>query len=146
MLSFPVTSGSGIREGEPVAVAAAGTLSEATDDPSTVDGIAAHAVRDVDGVRFDAGTQVAVYAVDPDQIFRTENFATDGGGTAATPTATRVGELAGLTLSGADWSLDVGTANLICQIVGVLDSNGRNLSDPNLLPGTGQTVLFRFKL
>ena len=35
-------------------------------------------------------------------------------------------------------------ANLICEVMRVLDSNGRDLSDPNLLPGAGTQALFRF--
>lgn len=143
MKSFPVTASQTFVVGEPAVVIAAGTLSECADDPSAVDGVAAHGVVNGKGVTSPVGTQVTVYGTGKDQVFITKNFATDGAGTAATPALTNVGDLAGLTGPGT-WYLDIGAANKICQIEGVQDAAGNNLGDPNVLPGTGVWVLFRF--
>ncbi len=141
----PVTASQSFRVGEPVEVVAAGTLSESTSDPASVTGIAAHRSTNQNGTDFGAGFLVTIYQTSSNQIFKTTSFTSDGAGaTAAVPTAANVGDLAGLALTGGVWSLDTGTGNLICEITGVLDSNGRNLGDPNLLPGTGSIVLFRF--
>ena len=144
MVAYPVTASQTFRVGEPVTVVAAGTLSEAADDPTDIAGIAAHRSTDRAGVDFGVGFQVTIYRGGPDQVFRTTSFATDGAGTQATPTLANIGDLAGLTLAAGVWSLDTGAANGLCEVTGILDSNGRNLSDPNLLSGTGSIVLFRF--
>lgn len=144
MAAYPVTASQTFRAGEPVTLVGAGTLSEAGDDPPSVAGIAAHRSTDRDGTDFGAGFLVTVYKGGPDQTFRTTSFATDGAGTQVAPALTSIGDLAGLTLLAGVWSLDTGATNTICEVTGVLDSNGRNLSDPNLLSGTGSIVLFRF--
>ena len=143
--AFPVTASQTFQAGEPVVLTAAGTLSECADDPSALDGIAAHRSTDVDGTDQGVGFQVTTYAPLRNQIFRCNNFATDGAGTAVAPTLTDIGTLGGLTfLNSLDWVVDMGTANMILCIVGVQDSNGRDLSDPNLLVGAGVTALFTF--
>jgi hypothetical protein len=86
----------------------------------------------------------SVYGIKPTQQFRTDNFATDGNGTAAVPTQTRIGELAGLVLTGNDWFIDTGMANLILQIDDVLDANLNSITSPNLATGAGAHVLFHF--
>lgn len=144
MLSFPVAASQAFLAGEPVVVGAAGTITECVTDPSVVTGIAAHKSTDVDGNDLGVGTQVTVYGTSPSQVFITKNFATDGSGTAATPALTSIGDQAGLSLASGTWYLDTGTANLLCEVVGVQDAAGNNLSDPNVLPGTGVWVLFRF--
>ena len=145
MRAYPQTASETFVAGEPVVLVAAGTLSECGDDPSAVTGIAAHRTTDHDGVDRGVGAPVTVYQASPGQVFKTQNFATDGAGTAATPALTNVGDLAGLDFtSGTDWFLDIGQDNLICEIVGVRDAAGNNLSDPNVLPGTGVWVLFTF--
>ncbi len=144
MKSFPVTASQTFVMGEPVVVVAAGTLSECADDPPAVDGIAAHKSTDVKGNSLGTTFPITVYGTRPDQIFKTQNFATDGSGTAATPTLANVGDLAGLDFSGGTWSLDTGQDNLLCKIDGVRDAAGNNLGDPRVLPGTGVWVLFHF--
>ena len=141
--SFPVTASETFVAGEPVVVAAAGTLGECGDDPSAVDGIAAHAPVNSDGSTFSVGQPVTVHGTGSDQVFITKRFATDGAGTAATPALTSIGDLAGLTGPGT-WYLDTGAANKICKVIGVQDAAGNNLGDPNVLPGTGVWVLFNF--
>lgn len=144
MQSFPVTATQTFRQGEPVVVIAAGTLSECADDPAVVSGIAAHRSTDAGGTDLGVGTQVSVYRSSPGQVFITRRFATDGAGTATAPALTNVGDLAGLDFSGGIWTLDTGQDNLICRIEGVQDIAGNNLGDPNVLPGTGLWVLFTF--
>ncbi len=142
---FPITASQAFLEGEPVILVAAGTLSEAATDPASIVGIAAGRSTDVDGNAFAAGRLITTYGIGPEQIYKTTSFTSDGAGaTAAVPTLANIGDVAGLALTGGVWSLDTGTANLIAEIVGVLDSNGRNLSDPVLSSGTGSIVLFRF--
>ncbi len=142
--SYAVTASQSFLEGEAVLVVAAGTLSEAADDPSAITGIAAHRSTDVDGTALPVGRRVTVYRTSPGQVFRTTNFATDGAGTAATPTVANVGDTAGLDFSGGNWFLDTNKNNVICAIVDVLDSKGQSLSDPLLNVGTGSIVLFEF--
>jgi hypothetical protein len=142
--SYPVTASQAFLEGEPVTLTNAGTLSECSDDPARVTGIAAHKSSDVDGTDLGVGTPISVYGTDPSQVFITKKFATDGDGTAATPALTNVGDLAGLDLNAGVWTLDIGQDNVICEILGVQDISGRDLGDPNLLAGTGVWVLFRF--
>lgn len=144
MRAGPVTAAQAFRTGEPVVGIAAGTLSEAGDDPSAITGIAAHRTTDVDGTDLGVGHPVTYYGTGPEQVFKTTNFATAGAGVAVTPSLTDIWDLAGLTLASGVWSLDTGTNNLIAEIIGVLDNKGVNLADPNLLPGTGSVVLFRF--
>ncbi len=144
MRSFPVTAGESFRAGEPVVVAAAGTLGECADDPASVDGIAAHRSVDHDGVDLGVGTPITVYGTSPSQVFISRRFATDGDGTAASPALTNVGDLAGFDLNAGVWTVDIGQNNLIVKIVGVQDANGRDLGNPNILPGTGVWVLFSF--
>ena len=142
--AYPVTASQTFQQGEPVVVIAAGTLSECADDPSSVTGIAAHRSTDVNGTDLGVGTPITVYTAGPNDTFKTNNFATDGAGTAAVPTLTNVGELAGLDLSSGVWTLDTDQNNLICEIVGVRDAAGNDLSNPNVLPGAGLWVLFKF--
>ena len=145
MRAYPVTASQTFVAGEPVVVSSAGTLSECTDDPPAVTGIAAHKSTDVKGTSAPAGTRITVYKGSPGQVFITRNFATDGGGTAATPTLTRIGELAGFDFTNStDWFLDTGQDNLLCRIEGVQDAAGNNLGDPRVLDGTGVWVLFTF--
>ena len=143
-ISHPITASQAFLSGEPVALVA-GTLSEAGDDPASISGIAATQSIRANGTAHPVGTMMTVYSAQDTQTFRARNFATDGAGTAVVPTAAVVGDLAGLTLTGGgDWVVDTGTANLILEVLGVLDSQGQNLGDPNLLPGAGSQVLFRF--
>ena len=143
-LSYALGANQSIFEGEPVVVAASGLASECGDDPSTVDGIAAHRSRDVDNRAFTGGRRLTVNGVSPDQIFKTKNFATDGAGTLAVPDTTHIGDLGGLTLSGGVWYVDTGTANDILMVTGVRDVSGRDVLDPLISAGTGVYVLFKF--
>jgi hypothetical protein len=143
-LGFPVTANQTFQAGEPVVLLGTGTLSEAVDDPASVAGIAAHQSTTRTGASFPVGQYVTVYNI-KDTIFKTKNFATDGGGTAAVPTVANIADAAGLDFTdGTNWFLDTGQNNLICEVTGVLDISGFSLSDPNVLPGAGVTVLFRF--
>jgi hypothetical protein len=144
-VAFPVAAGQTFLAGEPVVLQAAGTLIEATDDPSAIDGIACHRTpTDLNGNPAGVGSRVTVYRISKDQVYKTKNFATDGAGTAVVPALTNVGDQAGLTLASGVWSVDIGTGNLLVQIVGVRDIDGRDLADPNVLAGAGLWVLFRF--
>jgi len=141
--SYPVAASQTFVGGEPVVVGAAGTITECGDDPAIVDGIAAHKSTDVDGNSLGTTHQIAVYGTSSGQVYITKNFATDGAGTAATPTLANIGDSAGFTGPGT-WYLDTGTTNLQTEIIGVQDAAGNNLGDPNVLPGTGVWVLFKF--
>lgn len=151
-------------EGEPVSVNADGELTESADDPAAEDviGIAAMSGDTVGSTNSigiyrkrrgmfspgaspnlpQTGDQIQVWEVYQGHTFITKNFATDGAGTAATPTlANALGERAGLTLASGTWSLDTGTSNFLCRIVDVLDANGISLQEQG---GTGVAVLFKF--
>lgn len=145
MRGFPQAASAAFREGEPV-VMTAGALAEATDDPPVVTGIAATRAVDAFGTSFATGTMATVVVGVPTQQFVCFNFATDGAGTTATPTqANAIGALAGLTLDGSgNWWVDTGCANLLVQIDEVVDSTGRNITNPTNLPGSGFGVVFHF--
>lgn len=144
----PLGSGASFVEGEPL-VYSSGAVSEAGSDPGSVAGIAAVPASPTavsNFVRFAraAGTSIQFYPSD-DQKFICENFATDGSGTATTPTqANAVGQGAGFILNGSDWYIDTGAGNLLVLIEQVLDSRHNDITDPNLNVGTGSAVVFRF--
>ncbi len=142
-VSYPATAAQTFEAGEPVTLIAAGTLSECLDDPADVAGIATHNTTDVLGVDKGVGYPVTVEKGGPDQTFKTNNFATDGAGTAAVPTIANIGDLAGFDLSGGVWTLDTGQDNLICEVVGVLDKDGRPMGHTSIAVGAGAIVLFR---
>jgi hypothetical protein len=144
-LAFPVIANATFLRGEPLRLTLGGALTTNADNPAAIIGIAAHGATDVDGASFPAGTMCTVIGIPDTQIFRSDNFATDGSGTAAVPTqANAIQELAGLSLSGGTWSIDTGMANLLVRIVDVLDAQRNSITDPNILTGAGQTVLFKF--
>lgn len=142
---YPLTASASFDEGDIVVVAAAGGLGEAADDPASVSGIAAMRSTDADGSVVTTGTPITYYTTADANLFVTNNFATDGGGTSATPTqANAVGAQAGLTRSSGTWSVDTGTANLLVRIEKVLDDKGHDISDPLSVAGSGDAVVFRF--
>ncbi len=151
---LPMATGAAFETGEPVVWDGAGGIEEAADDPATIAGISAVPASATAVSAFigrylarAAGTLIQVYEPDPDQIFVCPNFATDGAGTPATPTqANAIGVLAGLSLNLVSdlWSVDTGSANLICQIDGVLDARRNLITDPNVLTTAGVGVAFHF--
>ncbi len=138
------TATADFEEGEPVVVLASGRMVEAADDPIAVNGIAAMRSTDADGAAIGVGLPISFYPADPENVFRTRNFATDGTGAAAVPTIASVGDSAGLSHVGVDWSLDTGAANGICVVVQVLNQTGRTIDHPDTVDTVGVTVLFRF--
>jgi len=61
------------------------------------------------------------------------------------PTQANVADTAGFTLSGNDWFVDTGTANLHVEVVAVLDGNGQPIGDSfSRAAGTGVSVVFGF--
>jgi hypothetical protein len=147
--SAPKVASGAFRQGEPVIVTS-NDVTEAGDDPAAIFGIAA---MDADPTAQNAmtrftqptGAPITVYDIDDAELFQCNNFATDGAGTAATPTqANAVGVEAGLTLASGTWSVDTGTANLLVFIEKVLDARGNSIADPFVNAGTGATVVFRF--
>lgn len=147
--AFPLAASQTFEEGEPVVVQAAGTLAECATNPGTVAGISAGSSQGKtstgdDGTR-PTGTMIQVYSPTDEQLFVTQNFATDGSGTAATPDQTHVGDLAGFTLTGGDWYVDTGASNDHVEIVAVLDGNGQPVGDSTVrTAGTGVSVVFVF--
>ena len=146
---FPLAASQSVAQGEPVAVTA-GELSEATDDPPAIKGIAVAptffgTLNGNTTVR-PTGTLIQCYSTARRQTFYSKNFATDGAGTAATPTvANATGRLAGLTLTGGgSWVVDTGCDNLIVEILEVRTANGSILGEPKTAGLTGTTVVFRF--
>ena len=140
--------------GEPVTIA----TNEITDsegtaggvDPVNITGIAAEPAVSTSN-RMQAleieDTLRLVELPDPNKVFRARYFATDGAGTAATPTFAAVAGVLGNLVhnAGTDvWSFDTGAGNANCVGIDVLDANGASLGDDLQISGTGDTVLFRF--
>lgn len=142
----PINAAESFGEGEPLFWNAEGELAETGDDPATVAGISCTQATDVDTVAFAAGTMISVYGVPNDQFFICRQFATDGAGTAVTPTAANaIGVTGGLTQAAGIYSVDVGTANTILEIMDVIDlSTGDSISNPQISAHTAGAVIFRF--
>ncbi len=146
----PITTGQSFVSGEPVVVVEAGTLTECSDDPAVVSGIAygSSQGKDANGREGTVpdGKLVGFYKPGGGQLFRSSNFATDGAGTAVTPALTHRGDTAGFTfLSATDWVVDTGTANIHVEITDVLDAHGQSLGDSNVRTvGAGVEVIFGF--
>ncbi len=145
-VSRGVTASETFLVGEPLAQQAGGRAAIAVTDPSTIVGIAAHRSTDVNGTSLAGDTQITLYGVGSNQLYKTRNFAIDGSGTSITPTVALIGDFAGLILNGSDWFVDTGANNSICEIVGLRDRNGRDINDPNLVPETIVFTIFRFIL
>ncbi len=145
-LSFRSSTGQTFLAGEPVIINAAGRLIEAGSDPASVAGIAAHRSTDVDGNDFASNSRMTVYGTSPSQIYKTRRLSINGNGvlTATSFSADRLGEPAGFILNSGVWFLDTASGNLLTTIVGIMDQNGRNLTDPNVLSGDGFWALFHF--
>jgi hypothetical protein len=148
--AFPVVTGSTFQEGDIVRLDGNGFLTEAGDDPPAVLGVAGDSATNIlYGVGLTGassapeGTYLGVWIAGNNRQFRTENFATDGAGTAAVPTQLNaVGQTAGFTLAAGVWTLDTGTANFVAVIDDVLDANGHSISNPNVIVGAGVTVIY----
>jgi len=151
-LAAPLTASQDFNSGDVVVLTAAGTISEASDDPASVAGVASEDSTDADGASYPAGRYLSFSSTASASCFITSNFATDGAGTAATPTQANVGDLAGLTLSGGIWSIDTGTANTPCEIMAVINWTGTQLGSDTFVagqevddPGLPATrIVFRF--
>ena len=149
MTAYPLDAGQTFETGEPVVVGATGELAECGSDPAAVTGISGSTsqgkdVRGVDGTR-PTGTLISVYTATDEHVYESENFATDGSGTAATPTLANVGDQAGFIRDGnGDWYVDTGAGNAHVEIIEVADSIGRTLGNPTDGPGTGVKVRFVF--
>ncbi len=146
--AITLTAATTILAGEPIVVtggAVPGRVTEAATNPATVLGVIAGTTVDADtGAAAPVGTSVTFYPAEPENEFKTTNFATDGNGTAAAPTIDNVGDSAGLILAGGTWSVDTGAGNGIIEVTEVLNRQGFNIDDPHTVDGTGAQVLFRF--
>lgn len=142
---YSMASGATFTTGEPVVFDGSGFITEATTDPAGIAGIAAVPATDVDGISHVAGTIISIHEALQNQLWVCDNFATDGIGTAATPTqANAIGRTAGLVLRGAIWVVDTGAGNALLRIDDVIDANGWSVTNPLLRHGTGRSVVFRF--
>jgi hypothetical protein len=142
--------------GEIVALGADGDLNEAGDDPagSAVLGIALAPVtysiggsstnkNPRTGTAYATGDMIPVAQLRAGKRVITSKFATDGAGTAATPTlANALGETAGLSVTAGVHFIDTGVTNDdLCRIVDVLDSQKRSIQDPSFDGNTGVYVV-----
>lgn len=154
--AYPIGAGETFLQGEPVVLDANGNLTISGSNPAAVLGIAAENYEDA-GSHLDTGAygtpvavtgrKITIYRPTDDQLFITQNFATDGLGNATTPAATDLGDQAGLILNGGFWVLDTGAGNKICEVEDVLDEQKQPISTPagsGLLFGTALWVVFRF--
>jgi hypothetical protein len=72
-------------------------------------------------------------------------FATDGAGTAATPTAaTAVGETAGFVRASGNWFIDTGATNKHVLIEALYNSVGENIKQAGATSTTAATMTFSF--
>jgi hypothetical protein len=148
---FPVliNGSQGFYAGEPIVViGSVGRCSESASDPSTVFGIAAERSLDRRGDSRPINTNVTLYGVGPNIVYKTKNFATDGQGTQATTISTGViGDYAGLIKTGDDWFLDTGANNQICEVMSLANAQGDLIGNPNTLSAGGALwIFFRFIL
>ncbi len=139
---FPLEASETFRKGEFVSLNTSGELTESADDPVDADllGVAAGdgdtgIENPLTGVDYAADDFIPVYLPDTHTIFKTGNFATDGAGTSAAPTADNIGDEAGFTLASGVWSVDVGATNNLARIMDVLDAN----NDPIISSGNAGT-------
>ena len=161
---YPLETGQTFDHGDVVVVdLASGEIEECASDPLDVEGIAAYQSRD----RYtDPGgdtaladnTIIGVYLPTDNTLFccnvggtlATGNrFATDGAGTAATPTAANaVGETAGFILitDGTEdvWVVDTGAANAHVVIEALYNSEGQNVKDPRATSTVATIMTFSF--
>lgn len=145
---YPLAASQTFEPGEPVNVNASGQAAEAGSNPAgtalTGIAMAGPGSGNIDwatGNAMAAGASIPVVIPTTSTTFATTNFATDGAGTAATPTAANIGDTAGLVLASGNWFVDVGATNKVAEIVDVLDADGKSLKNSGA--GTGQTVVFR---
>lgn len=131
--------------GEPVVFNGSGFIAECANDPAGLAGIAQESSIDIEGRIRATGTIIPVIEPRDSQLWVCNNFATDGAATPATPSqANAIGRTAGLTLNGANWTVDTGAGNAILQIDDVIDRNGISLGNPSFIRGAGFNVIFRF--
>jgi hypothetical protein len=138
--------------GEPVVIVANELANGETGpggvDPVDIFGVAAESA--VSGSNMMAALEIedtlrTVELPNEDKLFLARYFAEDGAGTLATPTYAGVaGVPANLVHNGTQWTFDTGAANLNCEGVDVVDSNGTRLGDDLTFSGAGAMVLFRF--
>jgi len=140
------------RIGEPVTIVADEIVgSEGSPggvDPANIHGIAAEDAVSRSNMMAQLEIEDTLRLVElptPDKVFVARRFATDGAGTAATPTFALVSGAPGnLVHDGANWTFDIGAANINCEGIDVLDANGNRLGDDRTNNVAGSMVLFRF--
>lgn len=133
--------------GEPVVFNGSGFIAECANDPSGVAGVAQESSIDIEGRIRATGTIIPVIEPRESQLWVCDRFATDGAATPATPSqANAIGRVGGLTLNGANWTVDTGAGNTILKIEDVIDRNNISVGNPAFLRGVGVRVIFRFIL
>ena len=161
---YPLETGMTFEEGEPlVVVLASGEIAECASDPITVTGISATSSRarypnPGGGTALPNNTLIGVYLPIDECLFVSNvggtlatgnRFATDGAGTAATPTAaTAVGRTAGFIhiTDGTEnvWVVDTGAVNAHVTIEALYNSVGENIKDPNARSTVAATMTYSF--
>jgi hypothetical protein len=158
--AYPVETSQDFSFGEPVVVdTTSGEVEECGSDPATVTGISAthtfNYVADPSGGTAVANnTLIGVYLPTDNTLFVVtvggtaaagNRFATDGAGTAATPTAaTAVSEEACFIRASGNWFIDTAAANKHVLIEALYNSEGQNVKDPNATSTTAATMTFSF--
>lgn len=158
MSSFGLNAAETFQRGEPVALNAAGRLTESADDPVLTDllGIAAEDgdTTNASGLataktRFGqftdtqilaAGDLISVWIPTYLNFFQTGNYSTDGTGFGDAMAIGDIGERAGLTLLAGVWGLDTAAANFTCRIVDFLTDNGLSIQMDT--QGVGRVAVF----
>jgi hypothetical protein len=157
MSSFGLNAAETFLRGEPVAINAAGRLTESADDPVLTDllGIAAEDgdTTNASGLatartrfgQFDdgllqTGDLINVWIPTYLNFFQTGNYTTDGTGFGDAMAIAELGERAGLTLLAGVWGLDTAVANFTCRIVDFLTDNGLSIQMDT--QGVGRVAVF----
>jgi hypothetical protein len=161
---YPLETGEDFEEGEVVVVdTSSGEIEECGSDPAVVTGISATSSQNAvsnQGVTATLAdnTLIGVYVPTDNTLFQVNvggtlatgnRFATDGAGTAATPTAaTAVGEEAGFILitDGTEnvWVVDTGAANKHVLIEALYNSVGENIKQAGATSTTAAVMTFSF--
>lgn len=143
---FPIAASQTFEEGNPVSMSG-GRIEESLSDPTagSFDGVSAQSASGINLRRLpkSQGESVSVYLPVDSQLWRANNFARDGLGTAVVPDQTDIGTVCGLILAGSTWFADSGSANALFYILDVLDSRGNPIDTPNLNTGPGAVVVLR---
>ena len=141
----PLTAAASFTEGAPITLNVTGRIVEVGSNPDTVDGISAIRSTNSDGTVLEVGTPITYYPAESESEFKSNNFATDGAGTAVVPTISNVNDTAGfIHLGGVTWFIDTGAGNHHVQITAILNAANQDIDGPRTVDRVASRIQFRF--